>query len=106
MPRSTVTGVGVPGALGLNVTSCPLKSTAVHCETDGHATALSVSPLMIVAVVWLAGAFGLNVTSAPGLSTPVRSETDGHAIPDAPHPAPNVAAVGEHLPPTSNATDS
>jgi hypothetical protein len=33
-------GVGVPGAVGSNVTSEPLESTAVHWDPDGHATEL------------------------------------------------------------------
>ena len=35
---SIVTGVGLPGDAGSNVTSSPFSSTATHREPDGHAT--------------------------------------------------------------------
>lgn len=47
---STVAGVGVPGEAGLNVTSCPRSSTAMHSFAVGHATASScVWPLWSIA---------------------------------------------------------
>jgi hypothetical protein len=39
LPGSIVIGVGVPGAVGLNVTSRPAPPTTVHWLADGHATA-------------------------------------------------------------------
>jgi hypothetical protein len=42
---STVAGVTLVGADGLNVTSWPALSTAVHCVADGHATRAE-SPVM------------------------------------------------------------
>jgi hypothetical protein len=39
--RLIVGGVGVPGEAGLNVTSSPSPSTAVHRLVDGHATPAS-----------------------------------------------------------------
>ena len=88
-----VTGVGDPGAVGLNVTSCPteqcgpheLDPTAVHWLVDGHATALSplLMALSIVTGVGDPGAVGLNVTSRPLASIAVHWPADGHATPEA-----------------------
>lgn len=36
---STGLGTGVPGEVGLNVTTRPFRSVAVHCDVDGQATA-------------------------------------------------------------------
>jgi hypothetical protein len=42
----TLVGDGFPGALGSNVTSLPMLSTAVHWETEAHATAVTrVEPM-------------------------------------------------------------
>jgi hypothetical protein len=64
-PLSIFAGVGLPGELGLNVTSRPELSTAVHWLSEGHATASSEPPLSIVVGVGLPGEVGLNVTSRP-----------------------------------------
>ena len=40
-PVSIRIGVEVPGVVGLNVTSYPAGSTAVHWVVDGHATPVS-----------------------------------------------------------------
>ncbi|MDQ6745599.1 MAG: hypothetical protein M3Z27_06260 [Actinomycetota bacterium] len=76
-----MTGVGDPGEVGLNVTSRPAPSTAVHCDADGHATPLSDWPLSIDIGVGLPGEAGLNVTSRPETSTAMHREADGHATP-------------------------
>src|SRR5450755_2001468 len=38
LPLSIVLGAGVPGDFGLNVTCCPVSSTATHSVVDRHAT--------------------------------------------------------------------
>ena len=60
---SIVVGDGAPGKAGLNVTCCPLPSTAVHWLADGHATPTRMfGPLLsIVVAVGVPGAVGLNV---------------------------------------------
>ena len=62
---SIVAGRGVPGEVGLNVTSCPPPSTAVHWVVEGHANACSPEkkPGSIVMGVGFPGEVGLNVTS-------------------------------------------
>ena len=62
---SIVVGVGVPGEVGLNVTSCPLPSTAVHWLVDGHATPGRLLVPSIVVGVGVPGEVGSNVTSCP-----------------------------------------
>ena len=57
-----LSGTVVAGDVGLNVTSCPLLSTAVHWLTDGHAT-LSTAVLSIGVGVGPPAAVGLNVSS-------------------------------------------
>ena len=51
--------VGVPGVAGLNVTCCPVLSTAVHWARVGQATPFRLWPVSIVVGV---GVAGLNVT--------------------------------------------
>ncbi len=80
-PRTISTGVGVPGAVGLNVTCRPSSSTAVHWLVDGHATPVSQWPASIVVGVGVPGAVGLNVTCLPSRSTAVHWLADGHATP-------------------------
>src|SRR5260370_37116718 len=59
-------GLGVPGAVGLNVTSLPwVRSTAVHWLTDGHANAIRILPGSTAVGVGEPGAVGLKVTSFP-----------------------------------------
>ena len=65
MPASIAVGVGVPGAVGSNVTCRPTSSTAVHWLADGHATPYRTLPLSIVVGVGVPGAVGLNVTCCP-----------------------------------------
>jgi hypothetical protein len=60
--NKTVTGVGVTGEVGLNVTSRPEPSTAVHWLVDAHATAFNPM-LSIVVGVGVPGPVGLNVIS-------------------------------------------
>ena len=56
-------GVGAPGEVGLNVTSRPKLSTAVHWLLDGHATPFSPSPAASMAMgVGVPGEVGSNVT--------------------------------------------
>ena len=74
---SITVGVGVPGAVGLNVTSRPGPSaaipvnappTAVHWLTDGHATPCRMNPEFPVSTtvgVGVPGAVGLNVACRP-----------------------------------------
>jgi hypothetical protein len=64
-PDARAFGAGLPGAVGLNVTSPPVLSTSVHCELLGHATPQSVLPLSITLTWAEAGAAGSNVASPP-----------------------------------------
>jgi len=89
--RSTVE---LPGTLGLNVASCPLLSTAVHCVPEGHATALRWLPVSIAEGVGVPGELGLNVTSCPLLSTAVHCVPEGHATAYRVLPTSIVAGVG------------
>ena len=59
---STLVGVGLPGAVGSNVTCRPALSTAVHWLADGHATALRVWPESIAVPV-------ASAESSAGMST-------------------------------------
>jgi hypothetical protein len=90
---SMVVWVGLPGAFGLNVSSCPSLSRAVHCLLDGHANPMSEWPLSMVAGAGGRGAFGLNVTSLPTDSA-VHWALDGHAIPTSSLPVSIVVGVG------------
>lgn len=66
------------GACGAAVTSLPSLSTAVHCHTDGHATARTSLPASIATGVGAPGEVGSNVTSrAPAIA--VHWALDGHA---------------------------
>ena len=64
---SIVVGVGAPGAVGLNVTSRPASSTAVHWLADGHATPCRELPLSIV---------------VPGVEVPDAVRVERHLPPD------------------------
>ena len=76
-----VTGVGVPGEVGSNVSSCPEVSIAVHWVLEGQAIPLIVPPpLSIVIGAGVPGEAGLNVTTAPAASPAVHCVPDGHAI--------------------------
>ena len=66
---------------GLNVTSSPSVSTAVHWSADGHATPLR-APRSTCNGVGLPGEFGLKVTAVPGYPTPVHWLAEGHATAD------------------------
>jgi hypothetical protein len=65
-------GVGATpaGDCGLNVTSAPPVSIAVHCVSVGHETASSAELLTEVATASV-GEAGLNVTTWPRTSTAV-----------------------------------
>jgi hypothetical protein len=89
-PLSSVTRVGVPGDVGLNVTSRPLETVAVHCVRDGHAMLGRVGEpfpvAIVVAAAPLPGEAGSKVTSSSVFSKPtpptaVHCVTDGHATP-------------------------
>ena len=89
--------VGEPGAAGLNVTSLPLRVTAVHWLTDGHATATGwLRPAAMMVADAVPGTDGLNVTCIPSTSSPtaVHWLTDGHATPRRGLPAAIVAGTG------------
>ena len=72
--------------MGSNVTSWPMKSTAVHCFSLGQATPNSAWPKPPVVStgngVGVPGDCGLNVTSSPAKSTAVHWVPEGHATPD------------------------
>ena len=70
---------GVPGDPGLNVTSPPELSTAVHWLAEGHATPSRELPPSAVMEAGVPGDPGLNVTSPPELSTAVHWPAEGHA---------------------------
>ena len=90
VPVSIVTGVGVPGDVGLNVTSAPPSSTAVHWVVDGQATPTTCETPLAITAVWRLGPgeTGSNVISwldgkgAPMalVVTAVHWLVDGHAI--------------------------
>jgi hypothetical protein len=64
----------------VNVSSRPPLSTAVHWETDGHASSPDTRPVpSIVVGVGSPGALGLKVSSRPSESIAVHWDTDGHA---------------------------
>ena len=95
---SIVVGVEVPGAVGLNVTSRPASSTAVHWLADGHATPCRELPLSIVVGVEVSDAVGLNVPSRPMSSTAVHWLADGHATPSGRVPGSGARAGGRRAP--------
>src|SRR5579862_4494172 len=88
---STGTAVGLPGEVGLNVTSFPPPvprcadpmSTRVHWLVEGHATAVGRPPprstLSTLTATGLPGEVGSNVTSSPLRSTAVHWLVEGHA---------------------------
>jgi hypothetical protein len=79
---STVTGVGLPGDAGLNVSSSPFESTTVHWLVDGHVIAVRKGSLLpMSAGVRLPGDVGSKVTSWPSPSITVHWLTDAHATP-------------------------
>src|SRR5205823_6915683 len=73
------TPLGVPGLLGLKVSSLRL-SKATHRPFDGHATPRNRSLWSMATGAVIPGAMGLNGTSCPALSTPVHWFVDGQAI--------------------------
>jgi hypothetical protein len=90
-------GVGVPGAVGLNVTSSTPASMAVHWLTDGQAK--SVRPVLsIVTAAGAAGEIGLKVASCPLVSTTVHWLVEGQAIATAAFPGNGSTLTGVGLP--------
>ena len=86
---SIVAGLGVPGEVGLNVTSRPTTSTAVHWLLEGQATVVRSSlGLAIVTGVGVPGEVGLNVTSSPRVPTAVHCSRAGQETLYNPLPSP------------------
>src|SRR5205807_10138845 len=94
---SIATALGLPGEMGLKVTSCRALSTAVHWLVDGQSTAISALPASTAAGVGLPGDVGSNVTSCPAKSIAVHWLPDGPATLARCLPPPHLASVG--LPP-------
>src|SRR3954447_23972516 len=67
--------------VGLKVRSTPTTETAVHCEVDGHATAVRLPEAPRLTGVGVPPVPGSNVTRRMRLSTAVHCEVDGQAIP-------------------------
>src|SRR5271165_5255666 len=78
------TTVGVPGACGSKVTSCPLSSPAVHWLSVGHwMRSRSFSPTLSTVVegtVTSSLLAGSIVNTSPTAFPIVHCEADGHAI--------------------------
>lgn len=96
--ESILVGTGAPGEAGLNVTSCPLWSTAVHCVGDGQATLNGPPEWSIFADRGAPADVGLNVTSLPSPSTTVHCVVDGQAIASNPSSAPGSTETGVGVP--------
>lgn len=65
LPPPSLIVVGLPGAVGSNVTICPSLSTAVHCVVDGHARPSGELPASMLVGVGIPGLAGSKVTCCP-----------------------------------------
>jgi hypothetical protein len=74
-----VAGAGVPGEVGLKVTSRPEKPTTVHWVGDGHASGLPNPAIPTPTGDGVPGAAGLKVSSRPPSSSAVHWVMEGQA---------------------------
>src|SRR5450755_1305995 len=106
LPLSIVLGAGVPGDFGLNVTCCPVWSTAVHCVLVGHATEKRLNPGSIVVGVGVGGLveLGSNVICCPMPPTAVHWLSLGQATAFNGWPASTATRFGGSVNAGSNVT--